>query len=106
MLLDSRGIYGGGGASGGGIATGGPVPCTPQITQCSTATQSWDLWWIPYNALPARTTVDTSSVWQIETGLKFPLMVTDWTGEVYYSRGQSLDYEGGDRNESCSAWSR
>ena len=44
--------------------------------------------------------MDTEQTFQIETGFKFPLMVGDWTGDVYYSRGQSLDYEGGYGNES------
>jgi iron complex outermembrane recepter protein len=102
FLLDTRSVFLSGFPLGGSIATGGPIPCTPQIAAslCSTAPTNWDLWWIPYSALPARTTIDQSNTWQIETGFKFPLMVTDWTGEVYYSRGQSLNYEGGYGNES------
>ncbi len=64
------------------------------------APSSWAIDWIPYNALPARTTVDTANTFQIETGFKFPLHVGDWTGDVYYSRGQSLDYDAGYGNES------
>jgi iron complex outermembrane receptor protein len=86
----------------GNIAGGGPTTCNNSIAPnlCTLAPSSWSLAWIPYNALPARTTMDTSQVWQIETGFKFPLMVSDWTGDIYYSRGQSLDYEGGYGNES------
>jgi iron complex outermembrane receptor protein len=93
-------IFGGGGPTS--LADGGPITCDPQIaaSECANAPTSWSMWWIPYNALPARTTVDQSNTWQIETGFKFPLHVGDWTGDLYYSRGQSLDYEGGYGNES------
>jgi iron complex outermembrane receptor protein len=84
------------------IATGGPNTCNNSLAPnlCTLAPSSWSLAWIPYDALPARTTIDVSETFQIETGFKFPLMVGDWTGDVYYSRGQSLNYEDGFGNES------
>jgi iron complex outermembrane receptor protein len=87
---------------GSTIATGGPSTCNNSLAPalCTSAPSSWSLAWIPYNALPARTTIDTSETFQIETGFKFPLMISDWTGDVYYSRGQSLDYDDGFGNES------
>ncbi len=102
LMLDSRSVFLSGFPVGGGIATGGPVSCNNSIAAslCTAAPSSWAPWWIPYNALPARTTIDTSQTFQIETGFRFPLMISDWTGDVYYSRGQSLDYEGGYGNES------
>lgn len=86
----------------GNIPGGGPTTCNNSIAPnlCTLAPSSWALNWIPYSALPARTTVDTEQTFQIETGVKFPLMISDWTGDVYYSRGQSLDYEDGFGNES------
>jgi iron complex outermembrane recepter protein len=86
----------------GNISGGGPNTCNNSIAPslCTSAPSSWSLAWVPYDALPARTTVDDEQTFQIETGFKFPLMISDWTGDVYYSRGQSLDYEGGYGNES------
>ena len=103
LLLNTRtNATNGGGALGGGIATGGPSTCNNSLNPnlCSLAPSSWSLAWIPYKALPARTTTDITESFQIEMGLKFPLMVSDWTGELYYSRGQSLNYEDGYGNES------
>ncbi len=117
LLLNSRSVFGSGIAVGSplanivfgvpsgsptSIADGGPISCNNSIaaSECSSAPTSWAPWWIPYNSLPARTTIDTAETFQIETGFKFPLMISDWTGDVYYSRGQSLDYEGGYGNES------
>ena len=53
----------------------------------------------PEFSAPQRSTVDTSTSWQIETGFHFPLF-GDWTGDLYYSRGQSLNYENGYGNDS------
>ncbi len=97
LLLDTRGPAGSVPtlASTGNVIYGAPVKCQPQIaaSSCSTAPTSWAINWQPYLAVPQRTTVDQSTSWQIETGFKFPLMVGDWTGDVYYSRGQSANYE-------------
>jgi iron complex outermembrane recepter protein len=117
LLLNSRSVFGSGIAVGSplanivfgspsgsptSIADGGPISCNNSIqaSECTASPTSWALWWIPYNALPARTTVDTDESFQIETGFKFPLHVSDWTGDVYYSRGQTLDYSAGYGNES------
>ncbi|MGC1460474.1 MAG: TonB-dependent receptor, partial [Steroidobacteraceae bacterium] len=97
MMLDTRSFFGPPGPS-----TGGPVSCNNTIaaSECPTAASSWQLWWTPKTGLPPRNTVDTTNVWQIETGLRFPLMVSDWTGDVYYSRGQSTDITHAYGNES------
>ncbi len=89
-------------ALGGGIATGGPSTCNNSLAPnlCSLAPSSWSLAWVPYNALSSRVSSDISQTFQIETGFKFPLMISDWTGDVYYSRGQSLDYDDGFGNPS------
>jgi len=93
---------------------GGPVTCgnTYSVTSggaavpgngCSAATASWVLSYVPSPGTAApRTTVDTSQVWQIETGFKFPLHISDWTGDVYYSRGQSSDIDNGEGNDSLA----
>ncbi|HEV2701568.1 MAG TPA: TonB-dependent receptor [Steroidobacteraceae bacterium] len=104
MLLDTRSAAFGGalGALGSSPAFGGPVSCNNTISPalCATAPLSWELNWTPKAGLPPRNTVDTTQVWQIDTGFRFPLMVTDWTGDVYYSRGQSSDITHAYGNES------
>jgi iron complex outermembrane receptor protein len=102
MLLDTRstppffppvGTGPGSPTFGGSFSPTSGATCNNTISPslCVTAPTSWNLWWGPYQALPARATTDTSTAWQIETGLRFPLMVSDWTGDVYYSRGQSSE---------------
>ena len=94
---------------------GGPVTCgtgysvvsngVPQASPCTPAATSWVLGYTPGpGQAPQRTTTDVSQTWQIETGLKFPLMVGDWTGEAYYSRGQSSDIDNGYGNDSLARW--
>jgi iron complex outermembrane recepter protein len=107
LLLNTRSVFGGPlSSTPGAYTSGGPVACAPQLlaSECSSAatgaTSSWSVDWIPYNALPARTTTDTSNTFQIDAGFKFPLHVGDWTGDVYYSRGQSNDYDAGYGQES------
>jgi iron complex outermembrane receptor protein len=120
MLLLSRSVFGAGiplGAFPGFASTeeGGPITCgtsysvttngVPQASPCSPASTSWVLGYEPgIGAAAARSTVDDSTVWQIETGLKFPLYVGDWTGDVYYSRGQSEDVDYGYGNDSLDRW--
>ena len=81
MLLDTRGAAAGGvpALSFLGPEFGGPITCQPQIaaSECSSAPSSWMLWYLPFGSTDHRSTVDTSTVWQIETGFKFPLPVTD-----------------------------
>jgi iron complex outermembrane recepter protein len=104
LLLDSRGPLGVPGAAANGPLFGGKPPCFPELAAslCSSAaTSSWQLWYLPQNGAPQRSTVDVSSSWQIETGFKFPLF-SDWTGDIYYSRGQSLNYENGYGNDSLN----
>ncbi len=42
--------------------------------------------------------------WQIETGFRFDLPVKDWTGEVYYSRGEASTYNVAQANNSLARW--
>lgn len=106
LLLDSRGQNGmPAGAVFGMPATGGAPSCFPQIAASlcdSTAagTSSWSLSYLPENGALQRTTVDETQSWQAETGLKnIPLMIKDWTAEIYYSHGESLTYEQGLGND-------
>jgi len=107
LLLDSRGVngvpFGPANHVPGltGPLFGGPPTCFPELAAslCSSAPSSWQLWYLPQNGALQRSTVDISTSWQIETGFKFPLF-SDWTGDLYYSRGQSLNYENGYGNDS------
>ena len=120
-LLLSRGaangipsVLGTGPGQGTGLAFGGPVnTCSNMVNITYTATgqpatacdpaaaTSWSMGYIPSTvAAPQRTTWDTDTSWQIETGLDFPLHIADWTGELYYSRGQSTAYQQAFGNDS------
>jgi iron complex outermembrane recepter protein len=108
MLLLSRGAANGvPGTAFLGPGMGGPVPCNPVIgaavsINCPggpSAATSWILDYLPFASAPQRSTVDQSTVFQIETGLRFPLF-SDWTGDLYYSRGQSANYGNGYGNDS------
>jgi outer membrane receptor protein involved in Fe transport len=109
MLLLSRGATNGVPASApGGVGVGGPIPCNPYISpsvsiNCGAgypgAPTSWILDYLPQNGAPQRSTVDQSQTFQIETGFRFPLF-SDWTGDLYYSRGQSANYENAYGNDS------
>ena len=108
LLLDTRSFLGLGIPIGPAQANGGPVNCNNTIaaSECPQAgdTASWELWWTPKTGLPPRNTIDTTQVWQIDTGFRFPLGVSDWTGDVYYSRGQSSDITTPTATRVCSAW--
>jgi iron complex outermembrane recepter protein len=102
MLLLSRGASNGIPATAFlGPGFGGPVSCNNSISPslCSQAPTSWILDYLPYASAPQRSTVDQSTTFQIDTGFRFPLF-SDWTGDVYYSRGQSANYENAYGNDS------
>jgi outer membrane receptor protein involved in Fe transport len=88
-------------------APAGPVSCNNSIakTLCPSAgsTSSWIAETYPLSSFPQRSTTDISEVWQIETGFRFSLF-SDWTGDVYYSRGQSLDYVNAFGDNSLQRW--
>ncbi len=81
----------------------GPVSCNNSISTNLTidcagganeAPTSWILNYLPQWTAPQRTTLDQDVSFQIQTGFRFPLF-GDWMGDLYYSRGQTLDYEQG-----------
>ena len=37
-----------------------------------------------------RNTVNVNQTWQVEAGLNYKLPFSDWTSELYYSRGESM----------------
>lgn len=107
MLL-SRSVFGVPGLNPGGpLVDGGPVVCNSALNPalCSASPYNWDLSYLPgVDAAPQRSTTDTDSSWQIETGFDFPLYVGDWTGELYYSRGQTQTYQQAYGNDSLARY--
>jgi len=63
------------------------------------ANAQWLPGWNPDMSLPPRSTVNTNTVWQVETGFNLKLGET-WTGEFYYSHGQSQTYNNANGNLS------
>lgn len=58
----------------------------------------------PSDSFPRRTTDNTNEVWQFEAGLEFDLPIKDWTGELYWSHGQSSTYNVAGGNLSLARW--
>lgn len=63
------------------------------------ANAQWLPGWNPDMSLPPRSTTNTNTVWQVETGFNLKLGES-WTGEFYYSHGQSQTYNNADGNLS------
>jgi outer membrane receptor protein involved in Fe transport len=56
------------------------------------------------NALGRRTTDNTNTYWQLEAGLNYDLPFKDWTGELYWSYGESQSYNLSEGNLSLQRW--
>jgi outer membrane receptor protein involved in Fe transport len=65
----------------------------PWIPQWNTD-DSWDF----------RNTYNTNEVWQVESGLRYDLPFRDWTGELYFSHGESSTYNINTGNMSLSRY--
>src|SRR5262249_34879639 len=65
-----------------------PVPVELAVLLNSRFNQAgtWIAETYPTKSFPQRSTLNTNTVWQIETGFDFKLPVKDWTGEFYWSR--------------------
>jgi iron complex outermembrane recepter protein len=83
-----------------------PVPLQFALLLNSRAapTAGWVLETFPDQGFLKRQTVNKSTAWQIDTGLTFDLPVKDFTGEVYYSRGESTTYNNAYGNNSLARW--
>jgi outer membrane receptor protein involved in Fe transport len=97
-------------ANAGFIPTGAagaqhPVPVELSALLNSRFQQNgdWMPGWSPDSSLPPRSTLNTNTVWQVEAGLDFQ-MGGDWTGEVYFSHGQSSTYNNAAGNLSLSRY--
>lgn len=65
---------------------------------------SWMVELFPWNSLGRRTTDNTNTYWQIEAGLNFQVPFQDWTGELYYSYGETQSYNLSEGNLSLQRW--
>jgi len=85
-----------------------PVPLQMAMLLNSRAINPLGAGWVmetfPLDSFGRRATENTINSWQVETGVKFDLPVKDWTGEVYYSRGESSTYNVAFGNNSLARW--
>jgi iron complex outermembrane recepter protein len=83
-----------------------PVPLQMALLLNSRANPlgSWVAETFPDQGFLKRQTVDKATAWQVEAGVSFDLPVKDWTGEVYYSRGESNTYNVAYGNNSLARW--
>ncbi len=81
-----------------------PVELAVLLNSRPNAAGTWIAETYPDGSFPQRATLDTTNVWQIETGFDFRLPVKDWTGEFYWSRGQSSTYNVAIGDNSLSRW--
>jgi iron complex outermembrane recepter protein len=77
-------------------------PATTTINEAQTT--GWIAETYPLNSFGRRATIDEVQSFQIETGFRFDIPVKDWTGEVYYSRGESTTYNVAQGNNSLARW--
>jgi iron complex outermembrane receptor protein len=83
-----------------------PVPAELAIMLNSRAdpTGFWQPNWNPDFSLPPRSTINTNEVWQLEAGIDFDVGFRDWTGELYYSHGESATYNNAGGNLSLARY--
>ena len=67
-------------------------------------TQPWESQTYPLLSFDQRATTNTNTTWSVDTGLHFDLPFGDWTGEAYYSHGESASYAHAFGNNSLSRW--
>jgi iron complex outermembrane receptor protein len=80
--------------------TCGPAGTTPTANSALWGTENlaagrlapWVMETYPTNSAAARATTNTNTVWQVEGGLQFGMPFGDWTGEAYFSHGESSTY--------------
>jgi outer membrane receptor protein involved in Fe transport len=85
-----------------------PVNATTDLNLVGTARTGrgapWAMETYPLDSFGRRATNNTATTFQVETGLTFELPVKDWTGELYYSRGESQTYNVAYGNNSLARW--
>ena len=81
-----------------------PVELAALLMGRGNPTGDWQPNWNPDDSLPPRSTFNTNTVWQVETGFNIDLPVKDWTLEAYYSHGESSTYNNAAGNMSLSRY--
>ena len=67
-------------------------------------TEPWVMETYPLTSFHQRATINTQTVWQAEGGLNVDLPWKDWTGELYFSHGESSTYNIALGNNSLARW--
>jgi outer membrane receptor protein involved in Fe transport len=80
-----------------------PVEAAALLNARTTPNAVWLPGWSPDLSLPPRSTINTNTVWQVETGLNLKIG-ENWTGELYYSHGQSSTYNNANGNMSLTRY--
>jgi iron complex outermembrane recepter protein len=90
----------------GAPRAGHPVPNEVAIMLMSRPdpSASWMVELFGDESLGRRTTENTNTYWQIETGLNYKLPFKDWTSELYLSTGESSAYNLSEGNLSLQRW--
>ena len=73
---------------------------TPRVGRNS----PWQVETYVLNSFSRRSTVNVNTAWQVEAGLNYKLPISDWTSELYYSRGESSAYNVAAGNRSLARW--
>jgi iron complex outermembrane receptor protein len=81
-----------------------PVEMAALLLSRPNPTGTWAAETYPADSFDQRSTVNTNTVWQMEVGANFELPFGDWTGEAYYSHGESSTYNSAFGNNSLSRW--
>ena len=89
------------GAAGAGHPV--PVEVAALLQGRPNPTAPWLPAWNPDRSLPPRSTVNTNTQWQVETGIDLKIGET-WTGEFYVSHGQSSAYNNAYGNMSLARY--
>ncbi len=69
-----------------------PVEMAWLLNSRSNPSARWQPQWYPETGLPPRSTYNTIATWQMEGGVDFEIPFRDWSGEVYFSHGESDTY--------------
>lgn len=64
----------------------------------------WLMETYPLDSFGRRATDNINEAWQVEVGLTQKLPIKDWTGEVYFSHGESSTYNVAFGNNSLARW--
>lgn len=96
---------------GAGPLTGSPGaghPVTPEVAIMLMSRPDPDATWMvelfPDQSLGRRTTDNTNTYWQVESGFNYKLPVSDWEAELYFSHGEQNARSISKGNLSLQRW--